>query len=196
MHAGELTSALYEWGACLSLGSCELALVGCSQCGADHRCPSGRCHLTWTIVATHHRRHRPLYAVVRALAASNGNQGSQAATNGDRSFDYEVFVIGGGSAGVRCARVAATRGERGPASCCAAPLSVRRRPSAGHSNRASVSAAAGARVALCELPMAFVSSDAAGGVGGTCVLRGCVPKKLLLYASEAAADLATSRDLG
>ncbi|CAA2975711.1 glutathione reductase, chloroplastic-like [Olea europaea var. sylvestris] len=42
----------------------------------------------------------------------------------------------------------------------------------------------GASVAICELPFATVSSDSTGGVGGTCVLRGCVPKKLLVYASK------------
>jgi glutathione reductase (NADPH) len=39
-------------------------------------------------------------------------------------------------------------------------------------------------VAVVELPFEFISSDTAGGVGGTCVLRGCVPKKLMVYASE------------
>jgi glutathione reductase (NADPH) len=42
----------------------------------------------------------------------------------------------------------------------------------------------GARVAVAEMPLQWVSSDTAGGVGGTCVLRGCVPKKLMVYASE------------
>ncbi|KAH9324641.1 hypothetical protein KI387_004819 [Taxus chinensis] len=42
----------------------------------------------------------------------------------------------------------------------------------------------GARVAICELPFATISSDEFGGVGGTCVLRGCVPKKLFVYASK------------
>lgn len=42
----------------------------------------------------------------------------------------------------------------------------------------------GAKVAVCELPFDFVSSETKGGVGGTCVLRGCVPKKLMVYASE------------
>jgi len=66
------------------------------------------------------------------------------------TFDYDLFVIGGGSGGVRAARIAA-----------------------GH----------GARVALCE----------ESRLGGTCVIRGCVPKKLLVYASqfsEAFADAA------
>ncbi|XP_015087987.1 glutathione reductase, chloroplastic isoform X2 [Solanum pennellii] len=42
----------------------------------------------------------------------------------------------------------------------------------------------GASVAVCELPFSTISSDSTGGVGGTCVLRGCVPKKLLVYASK------------
>jgi glutathione reductase (NADPH) len=56
-------------------------------------------------------------------------------------FDVDLFVIGGGSGGVRAARVAAEHG---------------------------------ARVAIAE----------ADRWGGTCVIRGCVPKKLLVYASE------------
>ena len=57
------------------------------------------------------------------------------------NYDYDLFVIGGGSGGVRAARIAA-----------------------GH----------GARVALCE----------ESRLGGTCAIRGCVPKKLLVYASQ------------
>lgn len=38
-----------------------------------------------------------------------------------------------------------------------------------------------AKVAVVELPFGFVSSDDIGGAGGTCVIRGCVPKKLLVY---------------
>ncbi|SFA94793.1 NADPH-glutathione reductase [Poseidonocella pacifica] len=57
-------------------------------------------------------------------------------------FDYDLFVIGGGSGGVRAARVAA--GE------------------------------AGAKVGLAE----------ADRYGGTCVIRGCVPKKLMVFASS------------
>jgi glutathione reductase (NADPH) len=58
------------------------------------------------------------------------------------SFDYDLFVIGGGSGGVRAARVAA--GDTG------------------------------AKVALAEEDR----------YGGTCVIRGCVPKKLMVFASE------------
>ncbi len=44
----------------------------------------------------------------------------------------------------------------------------------------------GARVALCEFDR----------VGGTCVLRGCVPKKLLVYASQFAEDLRDAAGFG
>ncbi|KAK1310107.1 hypothetical protein QJS10_CPA08g00223 [Acorus calamus] len=54
----------------------------------------------------------------------------------------------------------------------------------------------GASVAVCELPFATVSSDRTGGVGGTCVLRGCVPKKLLVYASKYTHDFEESRGFG
>lgn len=57
------------------------------------------------------------------------------------AYDYDLFVIGGGSGGVRAARVAA--GETG------------------------------AKVALAEEDR----------YGGTCVIRGCVPKKLMVFAS-------------
>ncbi|KIC07502.1 NADPH-glutathione reductase [Leisingera sp. ANG-M1] len=57
------------------------------------------------------------------------------------SFDYDLFVIGGGSGGVRAARVAAQEGVK---------------------------------VALAEEDR----------YGGTCVIRGCVPKKLMVFASE------------
>ncbi|HKH81063.1 MAG TPA: glutathione-disulfide reductase [Methylovirgula sp.] len=56
-------------------------------------------------------------------------------------FDTDLLVIGGGSGGVRAARIAATHG---------------------------------ARVLIAEEYR----------VGGTCVIRGCVPKKLLVYASH------------
>ncbi|HXE00444.1 MAG TPA: glutathione-disulfide reductase [Hyphomicrobium sp.] len=56
-------------------------------------------------------------------------------------FDYDLFVIGAGSGGVRAARIAASHG---------------------------------ARVAIAEEYR----------IGGTCVIRGCVPKKLLVYASR------------
>jgi glutathione reductase (NADPH) len=57
------------------------------------------------------------------------------------AYDYDLFVIGGGSGGVRAARVAASLGKR---------------------------------VGVAE-EYRF---------GGTCVIRGCVPKKLFVYASQ------------
>lgn len=69
------------------------------------------------------------------------------------AFDYDLFVIGAGSGGVRAARV---------------------------------SAAYGAKVAIAEEYR----------VGGTCVIRGCVPKKLLVYGAHFAEDLADARRFG
>lgn len=58
-----------------------------------------------------------------------------------QEFEYDLFVIGAGSGGVRAARIAASYGSR---------------------------------VAIAEEYR----------VGGTCVIRGCVPKKILVYASR------------
>jgi len=69
------------------------------------------------------------------------------------SFDYDLFVIGAGSGGVRASRIAA-----------------------GH----------GARVAVAEEHQ----------VGGTCVIRGCVPKKLLVYGAHFAEDLEDAKKFG
>ncbi len=69
------------------------------------------------------------------------------------SFDYDLFVIGAGSGGVRAARIAA-----------------------GY----------GARVAIAE----------ESRIGGTCVIRGCVPKKLMVYASRIAGDLNDAAGFG
>ena len=70
------------------------------------------------------------------------------------TFDYDLFVIGGGSGGVRAARIAASE--------------------------------YGARVGLAEEDR----------MGGTCVIRGCVPKKLMIFASQAGAMAAESRGYG
>jgi glutathione reductase (NADPH) len=70
------------------------------------------------------------------------------------AFDYDLFVIGGGSGGVRAARIAA--GEYG------------------------------ARVGLAE----------ESRMGGTCVIRGCVPKKLMVFASAFPAMLDEARAYG
>ena len=70
------------------------------------------------------------------------------------AFDYDLFVIGGGSGGVRAARIAASEG--------------------------------GARVGLAEEDR----------MGGTCVIRGCVPKKLMVYASGYPGLIADARAFG
>lgn len=54
----------------------------------------------------------------------------------------------------------------------------------------------GATAAVCEMPFSPISSDSTGGVGGTCVIRGCVPKKLMVYASEFPHDFAGSQGFG
>jgi glutathione reductase (NADPH) len=69
------------------------------------------------------------------------------------NFDYDLFVIGAGSGGVRAARIAANHG---------------------------------ARVAIAEEYR----------VGGTCVIRGCVPKKLLSYASRFHSDFEDAAGFG
>lgn len=69
------------------------------------------------------------------------------------TYDYDLFVIGAGSGGVRAARI---------------------------------SASYGAKVAIAEEYR----------VGGTCVIRGCVPKKLLVYGSHFAEDLEDGRNYG
>ena len=66
---------------------------------------------------------------------------------------YDLVVIGGGSGGVRAARIAASHG---------------------------------ARVALVEEYR----------MGGTCVIRGCVPKKLMVYASRFAQEFEEAKGFG
>ncbi|KHK60766.1 glutathione reductase [Burkholderia sp. A9] len=68
-------------------------------------------------------------------------------------FDYDLFVIGAGSGGVRLARM---------------------------------SASYGARVGIAEQEQ----------IGGTCVLRGCIPKKLLVYASHYPHELEDAQGFG
>src|SRR5258706_10021623 len=68
-------------------------------------------------------------------------------------YDYDLFVIGGGSGGVRASRMAEQ---------------------------------AAARVALAE----------ESRMGGTCVIRGCIPKKLFVYASHFSDDFADAASYG
>ena len=66
---------------------------------------------------------------------------------------FDLIVIGGGSGGVRAARIASLHG---------------------------------AKVALCEKDR----------MGGTCVIRGCIPKKLLFYSSQFQNDFSYSESYG
>ncbi|MCT2558267.1 glutathione-disulfide reductase [Tsuneonella sp. YG55] len=68
-------------------------------------------------------------------------------------YDYDLFVIGAGSGGVRASRIAASHG---------------------------------AKVAVAEEHR----------VGGTCVIRGCVPKKMLVYGAHFAEDLEDAAAFG
>ena len=68
-------------------------------------------------------------------------------------YDYDLFVIGAGSGGVRAARLASETG---------------------------------ARVGIAEEYR----------VGGTCVIRGCVPKKLLVYGSRYGAEIEDAKAFG
>lgn len=63
--------------------------------------------------------------------------------------------------------------------------------------RASRMAASyGAKVAICELPFDLVSSECLGGCGGTCVIRGCVPKKILVYGASFSGEFEDSKNFG
>ncbi|MBA0577444.1 hypothetical protein Golob_023953, partial [Gossypium lobatum] len=51
-------------------------------------------------------------------------------------------------------------------------------------------------VGICELPFHPISSEVIGGVGGTCVIRGCVPKKILVYGAAFGSELEDARNYG
>ena len=69
------------------------------------------------------------------------------------AYDYDLYVIGAGSGGVRAARI---------------------------------SSSLGAKVAIAENYR----------VGGTCVIRGCVPKKLMVFASHVGEDIEAAEGYG
>ncbi|GER36315.1 glutathione reductase [Striga asiatica] len=52
------------------------------------------------------------------------------------------------------------------------------------------------KVGICELPFDPISSEVAGGAGGTCVIRGCVPKKILVYGASFGPELEDARNYG
>ncbi|GJW58020.1 glutathione reductase, cytosolic [Tanacetum coccineum] len=45
------------------------------------------------------------------------------------------------------------------------------------------------KVGICELPFHPISSEVVGGVGGTCVIRGCVPKKIMVYGATFGSEI-------
>nr|GEX40363.1 glutathione reductase, cytosolic [Tanacetum cinerariifolium] len=51
-------------------------------------------------------------------------------------------------------------------------------------------------VGICELPFHPISSEVVGGVGGTCVIRGCVPKKILVYGATFGPEIQDAREYG
>lgn len=59
-----------------------------------------------------------------------------------------------------------------------------------------MASSAGAKVGLCEMPYDPISSDRTGGLGGTCVIRGCVPKKLFVFGSGFSADFEDASGFG
>ena len=69
------------------------------------------------------------------------------------TYDYDLFVLGAGSGGVRASRIAASHG---------------------------------ARVGICE----------ESRVGGTCVIRGCIPKKLMVYGAHFREDFEDAAAFG
>ncbi|KAL4386218.1 hypothetical protein GQ457_09G016320 [Hibiscus cannabinus] len=81
----------------------------------------------------------------------------------ESQYDFDLFVIGAGSGGVRAARFSANYG---------------------------------AKVGICELPFHPISSEVIGGVGGTCVIRGCVPKKILVYGATFGGEIEDARNYG
>ncbi|CAK9173801.1 unnamed protein product [Ilex paraguariensis] len=86
------------------------------------------------------------------------------ATEEEAHYDFDLFVIGAGSGGVRAARFSAQYGAK--------------------------------KVGICELPFHPISSEVVGGVGGTCVIRGCVPKKILVYGASFGPELEDARNYG
>ncbi|CAI9293803.1 unnamed protein product [Lactuca saligna] len=83
--------------------------------------------------------------------------------SGENDYDFDLFVIGAGSGGVRASRF---------------------------------SAQYGAKVGICELPFHPISSETIGGVGGTCVIRGCVPKKILVYGATFGPEIQDAKEYG
>jgi glutathione reductase (NADPH) len=81
-------------------------------------------------------------------------------------------------------------------SCVSTELTTRLGGGSGGVRASRMASNAGARVGLCEMPYDPVSTETTGGLGGTCVIRGCVPKKLFVYGSEFAAGFQDAEGFG
>ena len=148
-------------------------------------------------------------------AHENGATSNGATSNGavDKEYDYDLFTIGAGSGGVRGTRFAAQ--NYGTPAACSRAADLRAR------TWLTSCALPGARAAICELPFDKISSDTKGGAGGefnvscacwisdqrtaaealsphagTCVLRGCVPKKLMVIGGEFSSSFRDSKAFG
>ncbi|CAI5528018.1 unnamed protein product [Closterium sp. Naga37s-1] len=66
----------------------------------------------------------------------------------------------------------------------------------GGTRASRIASSFGAKVAAIELPFNPISSETQGGVGGTCVLRGCVPKKILVYGSAFSSEFEDAAGFG
>mmetsp|Transcript_51630 Transcript_51630/g.122885 ORF Transcript_51630/g.122885 Transcript_51630/m.122885 type:complete len:555 (-) Transcript_51630:74-1738(-) len=96
--------------------------------------------------------------VMAGLSSPAMSSGQAAPADG---YDFDLFVIGCGSGGMRATKLAKT---------------LYKVP----------------RVGTCDMPFSQLSVDGGsicdrnvvGGVGGTCVIRGCIPKKYFWYASH------------
>ena len=118
-----------------------------------------------------------------------------AAPADNTAYDYDLFCIGAGSGGVRASRMSASHGAKVAVRViCSASLSSHRRLSRGGTDRLAWPGLLLPQV--CELPFSATSSDSLGGAGGTCVIRGCVPKKLLVFGAHYAEEFKDSRGFG
>jgi len=99
---------------------------------------------------THHRACSAVrHAVRRVCTAAD-----------EPAYDYDLFVIGTGSGGMRATKFA-KRFDVGKVGTCDMPFDM-----------------------LSVDGPSITSANTVGGVGGTCVLRGCIPKKYFWYASH------------
>ncbi|KAF2285644.1 hypothetical protein GH714_006164 [Hevea brasiliensis] len=137
-------SVFHFFANCIMSGVYEHWILTCQ---IENHGGDGGCSIYFTIMAR------------KMLIDGEVNQSNEQESH----YDFDLFVIGAGSGGVRASRFSANYG---------------------------------AKVAICELPFHPISSEVVGGVGGTCVLRGCVPKKILVYGASFGGDIEDARNYG